>query len=260
MSVFTVANAYATGFSPGNVWQPGSRSAPGMPFRRPSHRRWSEARRLPGAGSHLALTRLLAHSAPSRVRGYHGAVINDLPLQEDDEMRVFSISEFRPVRYVAINGAVRKSGQFPYREGMTVRDLVLLAGGLEQSAYLNEAEIARLPRPRAGVTAGELPRPARFQLHLRPRTRWKVSRSAGPARSIRTEPGGFCNSIRQRPHSAPAELGASAHGRHRRRGSLSWTLLAQDRDRKDNGPDPAGRRVDRRRLCKRGDLLSSPAQ
>jgi len=37
---------------------------------------------------------------------------------------------------------------------MTVRDLVLLAGGLDQSAYLNEAEIARLPANRSdGVTA-----------------------------------------------------------------------------------------------------------
>lgn len=35
-----------------------------------------------------------------------------------------------------------------------MRDLVLLGGGLEQSAYLNEAEIARLPENRAGgVTA-----------------------------------------------------------------------------------------------------------
>src|SRR5438132_13901780 len=37
---------------------------------------------------------------------------------------------------------------------MTMRDLVLLAGGLDQSAYLNEAEIARLPEHRSdGVTA-----------------------------------------------------------------------------------------------------------
>jgi polysaccharide biosynthesis/export protein len=37
---------------------------------------------------------------------------------------------------------------------MTMRDLVLLAGGLEESAYLTEAEIARLPESRArGVTA-----------------------------------------------------------------------------------------------------------
>jgi protein involved in polysaccharide export with SLBB domain len=33
---------------------------------------------------------------------------------------------------------------------MTVRDLVLLAGGLDQSAYLNDAEIARLPHNRTG--------------------------------------------------------------------------------------------------------------
>jgi protein involved in polysaccharide export with SLBB domain len=88
------------------------------------------------------------------LRDTTGAVINDIPLQEDDEIHVFSTSEFRPTRYVAINGAVRKSGQFPYREGMTIRDLVLLAGGLDQSAYLNEAEVARLPENRAGgVTA-----------------------------------------------------------------------------------------------------------
>lgn len=37
---------------------------------------------------------------------------------------------------------------------MTVRDLVLLAGGMDQSAFLNEAEVARLPKDRTGgVTA-----------------------------------------------------------------------------------------------------------
>ena len=83
-----------------------------------------------------------------------GRVIGDFPLREDDQIRVFSVTEFRPTRYVAVTGAVRNSGQVPYREGMTVRDLVLLAGGLEQSADLREAEIARLPVSRAnGMTA-----------------------------------------------------------------------------------------------------------
>ena len=37
---------------------------------------------------------------------------------------------------------------------MTIRDLVLLAGGMDQSAFLNEAEVARLPKDRTGgVTA-----------------------------------------------------------------------------------------------------------
>ena len=83
-----------------------------------------------------------------------GRVIGDFPLREDDILRIFSTTEFRPTRYVAITGAVRRSGQVPYREGMTVRDLVLLAGGLQQSADLTAAEIARLPNDRrSGVTA-----------------------------------------------------------------------------------------------------------
>jgi protein involved in polysaccharide export with SLBB domain len=80
-----------------------------------------------------------------------GAVVNDFALQEDDQIHVFSQTEFRPTRYVAINGAVRKSGQYPYRDGMTVRDLILMAGGLEESALLNTAQIARLPDDRSGA-------------------------------------------------------------------------------------------------------------
>jgi protein involved in polysaccharide export with SLBB domain len=87
----------------------------------------------------------------AQLRDSTGAVVNDFPLQEDDNLTVYSVTEFRPVRYVAINGAVRKSGQYAYHEGMTVRDLVLQAGGLEQSALLNEARIARLPESRTGA-------------------------------------------------------------------------------------------------------------
>jgi polysaccharide biosynthesis/export protein len=141
----------------GDVWLPGSIGiAAGM--------RVSDALRLAGGVrpdvylGQILITRTMPDSSRLQLRAAlrdtTGAVINDLPLQEDDDIRVFSVSEFRPTRFVAINGAVRKSGQFPYREGMTVRDLVLLAGGLDQSAYLNAAEIARLPADRTGgVTA-----------------------------------------------------------------------------------------------------------
>ncbi|HEU4879814.1 MAG TPA: SLBB domain-containing protein, partial [Gemmatimonadaceae bacterium] len=54
-----------------------------------------------------------------------GRVVGDFPLVEDDMLRVFSVTEFRPTRYVAITGAVRNSGQVPFHDGMTVRDLVL---------------------------------------------------------------------------------------------------------------------------------------
>jgi polysaccharide biosynthesis/export protein len=80
--------------------------------------------------------------------------VDDVLLADGDEIQVFSQTEFRPKRYVVVSGAVRNGGRFPYREGMTVRDLVLLAGGLEEGALLTEAEIARMPESRAqGVTA-----------------------------------------------------------------------------------------------------------
>jgi protein involved in polysaccharide export with SLBB domain len=156
--VFSVASRVRNRiFVRGDVWSPGSQGiSPGM--------RVSDALKLAGGVKpdvylgQVLITRTLPDSTRQQLRAAlrdtTGAVINDLPLQEDDEIRVFSVSEFRPTRYVAINGAVRKSGQFPYREGMTIRDLALLAGGLDQSAYLNEAEVARLPVDRAGgVTA-----------------------------------------------------------------------------------------------------------
>jgi protein involved in polysaccharide export with SLBB domain len=72
-----------------------------------------------------------------------GAVVSDLALQEEDEIRVFSRAAFLPTRYVTVVGAVRNPGRVPYREGMTMRDLVLLAEGVTEDADLREAEIAR---------------------------------------------------------------------------------------------------------------------
>jgi protein involved in polysaccharide export with SLBB domain len=67
------------------------------------------------------------------------------------------VSSFRPERSVAIGGAVRRGGRYPFRAGMTMRDLVLLAGGVTEGALLTEAEVARLPASRAGgVTASTI--------------------------------------------------------------------------------------------------------
>jgi protein involved in polysaccharide export with SLBB domain len=106
----------------------------------------------------ILVSRLRADSTRVQLRtafaDASGRVSDDFALQEDDEVTVFSLTDFRPRRYVTIAGAVKKGGRFPYREGITLRDLVLLAGGMQESAYLNEAEIARLPENRAaGATA-----------------------------------------------------------------------------------------------------------
>jgi polysaccharide biosynthesis/export protein len=132
----------------GNVWTPGLVGyTPDL--------RLSEAIRLAGGPkpdvylAQILVTRLLPDSTRIQLRSAFadsaGAVTQDLPLREDDEITVFSRSTFRPLRYVALTGAVRKPGRIPYREGMTLKDALLAAEGLTEDALLSEAEIARLP-------------------------------------------------------------------------------------------------------------------
>jgi protein involved in polysaccharide export with SLBB domain len=86
------------------------------------------------------------------LRDVNGAVYNDLPLREDDDIEVFSVAAFRADRSVSIGGAVRQPGRYAFRAGMSMRDLVLLAGGLTEGALLTEAEIARLPASRTAAS------------------------------------------------------------------------------------------------------------
>jgi polysaccharide export outer membrane protein len=138
----------------GNVWNPGPQGiAAGTTL--------SQALRLAGGPKpdtylgQVLISRLSSDSSRTQMRAVlrdsTGAVLNDFALREDDIVQVFSLTDFRPDRYVAIGGAVKQGGRFPYRRGMTMRDLVLLGGGLREGAYLKEAEIARLPADRGGA-------------------------------------------------------------------------------------------------------------
>ncbi|HLM18635.1 MAG TPA: SLBB domain-containing protein, partial [Acidimicrobiia bacterium] len=146
-------------FVEGHVFQPGPQGlTPGM--------RLSEALRRAGMKSdtylgEVLVSRLRPDSSRVQLRATladsTGAVVNDFALREDDQVTVFSLTTFRPARHVTIGGAVRRSGRVLYREGMTLRDLVLLANGVTEGAYLKEAEIARLPEDRSnGRTATTL--------------------------------------------------------------------------------------------------------
>jgi len=83
----------------------------------------------------------------------NGVVIPSLPLENGDSLVVDSIAPLEGGLYVRINGMVNKPGRYPWQEGMTLRDLVLLARGPKIGAYLKDAEIARLPADR---TQGQL--------------------------------------------------------------------------------------------------------
>jgi protein involved in polysaccharide export with SLBB domain len=137
----------------GNVWTEGRVGyTPGM--------RMSEALRLAGGAKpdtylgQVLLSRLNADSTRTQLRTAFrdstGALTEDLPLREDDEIRIFSRVAFRPDRWVTVTGAVRSPGRIAWREGMTMRDAILLAQGVKEEASLREAEIARMPADRSG--------------------------------------------------------------------------------------------------------------
>jgi len=136
----------------GNVWLTGRIGyTPGMTL--------SDALRLAGGPKpdfyqgQILVSRLLRDSTRMQLRSAFrdssGAVAREMALEDQDEIQVFSRSDFRPERYVAITGAVRAPGRLPFREGMTLRDAVLQVKGLAEDADLAEAEIARLPTDRS---------------------------------------------------------------------------------------------------------------
>jgi protein involved in polysaccharide export with SLBB domain len=140
----------------GNVWQPGSQGfTTGLKLSDALTR--AGGLRSDAYLGHVLVMRTLPDSTRVQLRAAlreDGSAVDDIGLAPDDEIRVFSVSDLRPDRQVAITGAVKRSGRVSYRDGMTLRDLILLAGGLDESARLGEVEIARLPENRAaGVTA-----------------------------------------------------------------------------------------------------------
>lgn len=72
-----------------------------------------------------------------------------IALEDRDSVVVDSIRTLADQYSVAIAGHVLKPGTFPWRPGMTLRDLVLLARGPLVGADLREAEVARLPADRS---------------------------------------------------------------------------------------------------------------
>lgn len=142
----------------GSVWTPGALGfAPGMTL-------FDALRRAGGLrpDSYLGevqVTRLSADSTRSMLRSAiidtAGRPVKNFDLADGDEITVFSTTDMRPNRYVTVGGAVKTPGvHVMYRDGMTLKDAVLLAGGLQEGALLTEAEVARLPENRAaGITA-----------------------------------------------------------------------------------------------------------
>lgn len=85
----------------------------------------------------------------------------DIELKREDEVKVYSILDFREEYKITIDGEVKKPGTYDYHEGITLNDLVIQADGLTGSAS-KRVEIARMMK----AEAIDINNPAKAQLFL----------------------------------------------------------------------------------------------
>src|SRR5881397_1040254 len=142
----------------------------------------SAAERGPGAPPRAVID--VALSPGSRQRGAVPPADPPVPvsmpqmaLQDGDSVVVDELEPLSGQYYVSIVGVVNKSGVYPWREGMTLRDLMLLARGPGVGAYLKEAEIARMPEDRS---QGQLATTVRVSMDSTYLERDSVGRYVGP--------------------------------------------------------------------------------
>ena len=76
-----------------------------------------------------------------------------ITLIKEDIVSVASIFDLREDFYVEIKGEINMEGTFPYMENTSLEDLIVMAGGLKESASLSKAEVAR--RIKVGDTEPE---------------------------------------------------------------------------------------------------------
>jgi protein involved in polysaccharide export with SLBB domain len=70
--------------------------------------------------------------------------VNNVPLQANDVIKLFTNSEFGDQQTVVIDGEVRNPGKVKKYGGMTLQDIIYLSGGLKPSAEYGRLEIASI--------------------------------------------------------------------------------------------------------------------
>ena len=113
------------------------------------HRVVRPSERGPGSSDRIAIDLALTPSKDPGEPGHVGGVIiPPIGLQDGDSIVVDQVVDLRDGYYVSITGMVAAPDTLPWREGMTIRGLLLLARGPTVGADLREAEVSRLPDQR----------------------------------------------------------------------------------------------------------------
>jgi polysaccharide biosynthesis/export protein len=73
-----------------------------------------------------------------------GAVVSDVVLRDLDEIVIFGKTAMTTKGVVDVSGPVNKEGRYAFANGMTIKDLILAAGGTKPELLPTRAQISRL--------------------------------------------------------------------------------------------------------------------
>lgn len=80
----------------------------------------------------------------------------DLSLQREDQVVILSADELREELTVSISGLVKQPGNYVFREGMQLADLIAIAGGFQYNAANERIEISRIIPNKTGEPLNQL--------------------------------------------------------------------------------------------------------
>ena len=80
----------------------------------------------------------------------------DIVLQREDEVFIISSDELRNELSVSISGFVKQPGNYGFREGMQLADLIAMAGGFKYNAANHRIEISRIIQNKSDIVANQL--------------------------------------------------------------------------------------------------------
>lgn len=74
--------------------------------------------------------------------------LDTLFLAEYSNVKVYSKYDFIDQQYLQLGGAVKRPGRYQLKRGMTLKDILYLAGGLRENADVNEVELYQIIEPK----------------------------------------------------------------------------------------------------------------
>ena len=87
------------------------------------------------------------------VKGILNGTVADIPLQKGDVIYIPSIHDLKDLGTISVFGEVARPGDFPFAENTTIEDIIIQAGGLNESASTVRVDVSRRIKNEKGTVA-----------------------------------------------------------------------------------------------------------